>query len=114
VPAAGTPAIEATAGAGGDRERNSRSSIRAERTPERARGSLAAVAGRTRIVFSESLAVIVEEELESVRDALSQYEGGQAFPEFKSASGGDVCVASARVAYIERAPADGAKPHAAD
>jgi len=71
------------------------------------------VTGMTRIVFSEGLALTVEEELESVRSALTQYEGGQAFPEFKSASGEDVCVASARVAYIERVPAEGERPPAA-
>jgi hypothetical protein len=70
------------------------------------------VAGRTRIVFSETLALTVDEELENVRRALAQYEGGQAFPEFKSVSGEDVCVASARVAYIERAPAESQRPPA--
>jgi hypothetical protein len=68
----------------------------------------------TRIVFSEGLALTVNDELESVRSALSQYEGGQAFPEFKSASGEDVCVASARVAYIERLPAASETPPAVD
>jgi hypothetical protein len=68
----------------------------------------------TRIVFSEGLALTVDEELESVRSALTEYEGGQAFPEFKSTSGVDVCVASARVAYIERAPAKGESPPAVD
>ena len=65
------------------------------------------MADGTRIVFSEGLTLIVSEELESVRSTLTQYEGGQAFPEFKTTSGEDVCVASAHVAYIERAPADG-------
>ena len=67
----------------------------------------------TRIVFSEGLALTVDEDLESVRTALTQYEGGQAFPEFKSASGEDVCVASARVAYIERVPTERERPPAA-
>jgi hypothetical protein len=82
--------------------------------PEDATSRLAAVAERTRIVFSEGLTLIVHGDLESVRSALTQYEGGQAFPEFKSASGEDVCVASARVAYIERAPAEGQEPPAVD
>ena len=82
--------------------------------PEDASGRLAAVAERTKIVFSEGLALTVDEELESVRSALTQYEGGQAFPEFKSASGEDVCIASARVAYIERVPAEGDEPPAGD
>jgi len=56
-------------------------------------------------VFSDGLALIVDGTLESVRSALAEYEGGQAFPVFKSESG-DVGVASARVAYIERAPAE--------
>ncbi len=72
------------------------------------------MAHRTRIVFSEGLALVVNEELESVRSALTQYEGGQAFPEFKSASGEDVCVASARVAYIERVSGGGEAPTAVD
>jgi hypothetical protein len=59
---------------------------------------------QTRIVFSEGLAVTVEGGLAQVRDALAQYEGGQAFVEFKTSAGEDVCVASARVAYIERMP----------
>jgi hypothetical protein len=58
-------------------------------------------------VLSEGLALTVDEGLESVRSALVRYKGGQAFPEFKSASGEDVCVASAHVAYLERAPAEG-------
>ena len=65
-------------------------------------------------MFSETLALTVDEELENVRRALAQYEGGQAFPEFKSVSGEDVCVASARVAYIERVPAEGEQPPAVD
>ena len=72
------------------------------------------MAGRTRIVFSEGLSLTVDEELENVRSALTQYEGGQAFPEFKSASGEDVCVASARVAYIERVPAEGERSPAVE
>jgi hypothetical protein len=76
--------------------------------------TLATVADQTRIVFSEGLTLIVNEELGRVRTALAQYEGGQAFPEFKSATGEDVCVASAHVAYIEPAPLDGEQPLAAD
>jgi hypothetical protein len=59
---------------------------------------------QTRIVFSDGLALTVEGGLAQVRDALAQYEGGQAFVEFKTAAGEDVCVASAQVAYIERMP----------
>lgn len=58
-------------------------------------------------MFSEGLAITVDGTFESVRGSLARYEGGQAFPVFKSESGGDVGVASARVAYIESAPADG-------
>jgi hypothetical protein len=76
--------------------------------------TLATVANQTRIVFSEGLTLVVNEELGRVRSALERYEGGQAFPEFKSATGEDVCVASTHVAYIERAPADGEQPLAAD
>ncbi len=59
---------------------------------------------QTRIVFSDGLSITVEGGLGQVRDALAQYEGGQAFVEFKTSGGEDVCVASARVAYIERMP----------
>jgi hypothetical protein len=59
----------------------------------------------TKIVFSEGLTLVVSEELERVRSTLAQYEGGQAFPEFRTTSGEDVCVASAQVAYIQRVPA---------
>jgi hypothetical protein len=83
-------------------------------TSELAAGRLVAVSGMTRIVFSEGLVLIVDEEIENVRSALTQYEGGQAFPEFKSASGEDVCVASARVAYIERASKESEQPHTVD
>jgi hypothetical protein len=56
----------------------------------------------TRIVFSEGLELTVDGDLAQVRDALAQYEGGQAFVEFTTSAGQAVCVASARVAYVER------------
>jgi hypothetical protein len=62
------------------------------------------MAQQTRIVFSDGLALTVALGLAQVRDALAQYEGGQAFVEFKTSAGDDVCVASAQVAYIERLP----------
>lgn len=72
------------------------------------------MADRTKIVFSDGLTLVVSEELESVRSALAQYEGGQAFPEFKTAGGEDVCVASAHVAYIERVRVAGEQQPAID
>ena len=72
------------------------------------------MADRTKIVFSDGLTLVVSEELESVRSTLAQYEGGQAFPEFKTASGEDVCVASAHVAYIERVRVAGEQQPASD
>ena len=72
------------------------------------------MADRTKIVFSDGLTLLVSEDLESVRSTLTQYEGGQAFPEFQTASGEDVCVASAQVAYIERVRAGGEQHPASD